>query len=158
MARNEFEREVGQMLATIFPFRRRLDDVAFNRDGNRQVSLKAFDYFGCTHSGQFWAAEVKRTVQRRFPMENIREHQRAGLGQLAGYGAHAWLFINWRWSTPRAGLAIWIPYLDYIECEKEWKLFHKSVVPADLNSQWFLRRVAGGWRVPDNHPLRILYE
>ncbi|OGC94053.1 MAG: hypothetical protein A2W25_11770 [candidate division Zixibacteria bacterium RBG_16_53_22] len=149
MARNEFEREVGELLRAIYPIAERLDDAAFNRAGQRQVRQKPWDYYGATIDGKFWAAEVKRVKSPRFPLENLKPHQRAGLIVAASVGL-ALVFINWR-TDRKAGIAIMVPFDTYYQVEQAAMANNrKSLKPKDFDSSWQLERVTGGWKVPDS--------
>lgn len=149
---NEFQQEVSKLLRDRFFIATRLDDVAFNRLGGRVVSKKPYDFVGATEDGRFWAAEIKRVKSRRFPTALIAEHQRLALIAASNSECHSWLFINWR--TNRAGIAIWIPFEDY--CDVEYINISKgvkSVTSEDFDSKWQLKRVTGGWEIPETHPL-----
>lgn len=154
MARNEFEREVGDLLKGLFPIAERLDDAAFNREGLRQVRQKPWDYYGATYSGRFWAAEVKRVKSTRFPLVNFKPHQHESMIRLIHYGLLAWVFINWRLGGSRGtGTAIWIPYLLFdVTSRGVQEKGRKSLKSDDFENFWQLERCSGGWSVPNCHP------
>lgn len=91
----------------------------------------------------------------RFPIRNLEEHQRYALAHLEDNNCLAFLFINWR--NNKAGSAIWITFKDYSEIE--YIVLSdgvKSLKPDNFTDEWFLKRVSGGWIVPDNHRLKYL--
>ena len=156
MATNIFQREVGQLLRQSFPIANRLDDAFTNREGGFQVSRKPYDFYGCTSMGTYFGAEAKKVQEIRFPIRNLEEHQRAALSKLEDNTAHAFLFINWRY-THKAGEAIWIPFHQY--CAVEYLVLStgtKSLKPDNFDEDWFLKRVTGGWSIPETHNLYYL--
>ncbi len=157
MARNEFETEMGKMLRGLFVVAERLDDVAFNRLGGRQVKKKPYDFFGATKTGSFWGAEVKRVKSHLFPLRNFAEHQHEALAALSENNCHAWVLINWRTAKVGGkrgtGIAIWVPYFFFdTVCNRVQRDGRKSVQPADFPNNWFLARVPGGWMPHVEHP------
>lgn len=157
MARNEFETEVGILLKSLFPIALKLDDVAFNRDGGRQVTQKPWDYYGCTKKGRFWVAEAKRVRLRSFPFANLRDHQSVALEEAQKF-AYSWLFINWRIGGFRGtGQAVWITYREYKAVMEDILATtgRISVRPEAFNEHWHLEKVTGGWKAPPKHPILL---
>jgi penicillin-binding protein-related factor A (putative recombinase) len=152
MARNEFEREVGDLLRMHFPFVHRIADAAFNRNLGRQVSKKPFDYFGINADGRAMATEVKRVKVNRFAFQDLKEHQFDALDAVWATGGNAILFLNFRVKAPgaRCGRAFWIPF-------EEFKIIkgmaatagRKSMRPSDIPACRELARIKGGWRIQD---------
>jgi len=151
MARNEFESEIGKFLSDLFPIAERVDDVAFNRYGGHQVKQKPYDYYGCTDLGAIWVAEIKRVKSSRFPIDNLKEHQIAGLSGVAGVRGNAWLFINWRTGGSRGtGQAAWLTYDYYMGIVGKLGE-RKSIKPNDIEAGWMLDRIPGGWSCAPAH-------
>lgn len=158
MARNEFEAEIGQLLKGLFVVAERLDDVAFNRLGGRQVKKKPYDFFGATKTGLFWGAEVKRVKSHLFPLRNFVEHQHEALATLSMNFCHAWVFMNWRTKkvggSRGTGIAIWIPYCLFdTTSARVLSAGRKSLRPTDFPSEYTLVRVSKGWFLDITHPL-----
>lgn len=144
MARNEFETEVGKLLSVKFPFCKKIDDSAFNREGQRQVSRKPFDFFCYTPMGYFVCAEAKRTISNRLPLVNIADHQREALEFATQNNCIALLFINWRKAPgSRCGVAVCIPYLAFKSIEDA--LDKKSISWVDIPQKFHMQRISGGW-------------
>lgn len=155
MATNIFQKEMGVFLKDNFIIAERLDDAFKNKFGGFKVSKKPYDFFGATKRGKFWGAEVKKVKTTRFPFRNIPQHQRDALFELETNNCYGFIFINWR--LPRAGKAVWIRYLDYLELENKAKQNNrKSIKAKDFPKHWFLERVTGGWNIPKSHRLRRL--
>lgn len=150
MSSNNFQNEVGDLLKSRYKIAHRIHDSP-NRYGGYEVSQKPYDFFGATKLGLLWGAEAKRVKSTNFPFRNISEHQAESLLELGDYG---WLFINWRTKKfgGRTGCAIWIPYYEFFHMYQE-QIDKQSVGPADFPDIWFLHRMAGGWVVPEKHPL-----
>ena len=154
MARNEFEKEVSDLLKSLFPIAERVDDVAFNRAGGRQVSKKPWDYYGVTQQMHlFWVAEVKRVKATSIPFANFKEHQLQALSNVNKLGLFAWVFINWRIKRlGRAGIAVWLPYVIFETAIDEVKPTRSSLRHDHFHPAWRLERITGGWCVPEEHP------
>ena len=144
---NEFQREVGSFLSDMFTVSYRIDDAAYNRYGQRQVSQKPFDFFGSASDGVLFGVEAKRTKSPRLPFTEIKPHQRYNLTKLHHNNNYSWLFINWRIDR-RGGKAIWIPYHIYQDIEDMLYLDGiKSVKPEHISEEFFLNRKTGGWNI-----------
>lgn len=129
-----------------------MDDAAGNRYGGYQVSKKPYDFLGATKTGKYWSAEAKKVKEMRFPIRNLEEHQRKALSTVEDNNGLSFIFINWRYN--RAGEAIFITFSEY--CEIEYKILssgRKSLTPNDFDECWFLKRITGGWEVPQEHEL-----
>lgn len=148
MARNVFEREVGEFLKRTFPIAERVDDVAFNRSGSRKVRAKPWDYYGCTAHGQLWVAEAKSVRNPRFPLANFYPHQHEALSKAEESGATAYVFINWRTGGARGtGDAVMVNYSAFADAiSKALGEKRASLKISDFADSTHLERVNGGWQ------------
>jgi penicillin-binding protein-related factor A (putative recombinase) len=156
VARNEFETEVGEFLKENFPMACRIDDVAMNRHGGRQVSKKPYDYYGSTIDGIIWVAEAKRVKSRSFTFGLFKEHQHAGQASCNGF---SFVFLNFRVKSGGCpcGTAWWLPYQEFVNLIELARSFGRSsIAEAYIDKKFALKRKTGGWDVDDKHPLFCL--
>ncbi len=156
MASNEFQREIGSLLSKTFPISERLDDSFNNRYGGFQVSKKPYDFYGCDKNGTLWVLEAKRVKSVRFPLNNLKPHQKTALKSVHANKGNSFVAINWRCGN-KGGVSILTTISNYLTVERRVKKEgRKSIKASDFSSFWFLNKIKGGWEIPQKHRIRRL--
>lgn len=118
--------------------------------GKRFTIKKEFDFAVCDPNGFFCAVEAKATRTGVFQFSNIKKHQRENLTAVnqATY-SKSFLALNLR-EKRGPGEAYLIPWGWWANFEKVWS--KKSVRRSEAAGtfwRWELRRIIGGWEVPN---------
>ena len=145
MSKLPFEREIGDMLEKMYPLVGRCPDVR----GRRFTSPKKMDYWSCNSEGKFIADECKATQSNVFPFSKIPGHQRKALTTVMLAGGESYLDLNFR-GKQDPGKAWRIPWECWLKMEEGWP--KKSIRMEETEQQFWryeLRRISGGWEIPN---------